>query len=402
MDAGPLPSSHRVAAWRQSGRLAAVQRPVIPIVGELIRLHPGTISLGQGVVSYPPPPQALARAAAVGSDPDDHKYRPVQGIPELLVALEAKLAADNGTVVGSSRRVVVSAGGNMAFMNALLAVADVGDEIVLLAPYYFNHEMAVVMAGCRPVVVATDATHQPRPAVVRAALTERTRAVVTVSPNNPTGAVAKPAILAEISALCREAGVYHVHDEAYEYFTYGDASHVSPASWPGTEEHTISLFSLSKSYGFAGWRIGYMVIPDALFEAVAKVQDTILICPPVVSQWAALGALEAGSTWCREHVRRLATVRDAALDALAELGSRIEIGPADGAFYVFLRIDSKLDPMALVERLIREHGVAVIPGTAFGVHDACTVRLSYGALAPATVAEGVGRFVAGVRAILGG
>ena len=389
------------ARWRQSGRLAAVQAPVIPIVGELIRRHPGTISLGQGVVAYPPPEQALLRAAAVGREAGGHTYRPVQGIPELLAVLERKLALDNGIALGGSCRVVVTAGGNMAFMNALLATCDVGDEVVLLAPYYFNHEMAVVMAGCRPVVVPTDARYQPVPGAIRAALTARTRAVVTVSPNNPTGAVAGAEVLAEVNALCREAGVFHVHDEAYESFTYGAARHVSPGAWAGSEDHTISLFSLSKSYGLAAWRIGYMVIPAPLFEAVAKVQDTILICPPVVSQLAAIGALEAGSEWCLERVRELAPVRGAVLEALAELGDAVEVGPADGAFYVFVRIAAGLDPMALVERLIREHGVAVIPGTAFGVRNVCTVRLSYGALAPTTVAEGVGRFVAGVRAIVG-
>src|SRR5262249_9123741 len=148
-------------------------------------------------------------------------------------------------------RLVITAGGNMAFMNALLAIADPGDEIILQAPYYFNHEMAVTMANCRPVLVATDANYQLQPDAIAAALTSRTRAVVTISPNNPTGAVYPEAALRAVNELCRRHGVFHIHDEAYEYFVYGGARHFSPGSIPGAGAHTISLYSMSKAYGFA-------------------------------------------------------------------------------------------------------------------------------------------------------
>ena len=132
-----------------------------------------------------------------------------------------------------------------------------------------------------------------------AAITPRTRAIVTISPNNPSGAVYPKATLAAVNALCSERGIYHISDEAYEYFVYDGAEHFSPASLPGATEHTISLYSFSKAYGFASWRIGYMVIPEALTVAVRKAQDTILICPPVVSQHAALGALAAPADYRR-------------------------------------------------------------------------------------------------------
>src|SRR5215813_6753962 len=133
----------------ESLRLQMVQSPIIPVVGELIRNHPGAISLGQGVVSYPPPQQAFDQIANFLADPDLHKYQAVYGVPQLLELIEAKLRDENGIDVksaGRSRRVVVTAGGNMAFVNALLAVADAGDEIILQTPYYFNHEMAITMA----------------------------------------------------------------------------------------------------------------------------------------------------------------------------------------------------------------------------------------------------------------
>ena len=282
-----------------------VQTPVIPVVGRLIRDNPGTISLGQGVVGYPPPLEALEAVARFAADPDNHRYGPVEGIPPLLEAIAAKLAADNAIASSDESRIVVTAGGNMAFANAVLAITDPGDEVILLEPYYFNHHMAVTIAGCRPVVVPTDAAYQPVVPRIEAAITSRTRAVVTVSPNNPSGAVYPEATLRAVNALCRERGLYHVHDEAYEYFVYDGARSFSPASAPGTAGHTISLFSLSKSYGFASWRIGYMVIPAHLFDAVCKIQDTILICPP-----ADLAVRRGGGDERREGVLRAAARRD--------------------------------------------------------------------------------------------
>lgn len=379
-----------------------VQTPVIPVVGRLIRDNPGTISLGQGVVGYPPPPEALEAVARFAADPENHKYGLVEGIPPLLEAITAKLAADNAIALTDESRIVVTAGGNMAFANAVLAITEPGDEVILLEPYYFNHRMAVTIAGCRPVVVPTDAAYQPVVSRIEAAITSRTRAVVTVSPNNPSGAVYPEAALRAINALCRERGVYHVHDEAYEYFVYDGARHFSPASAPGAAGHTISLFSLSKSYGFASWRIGYMVIPAHLFDAVCKIQDTILICPPVISQFAAVGAMSVGKAYCEQQLVETTRVRRLVLDALAAIADLCEVPRAEGAFYLLVRVRTGLDPMALVERLVREHRVAAIPGSTFGVTSECTLRVSYGALTCETVAEGLGCLVRGIRAVVGG
>jgi aspartate/methionine/tyrosine aminotransferase len=386
-----------------SRRLAAVQAPIIPVVADLIRAHPGTISLGQGVVNYGPPPAALDQIARFLAEPANHKYQPVAGIPALVDALEQKLAAENGVRVGAAHgnRTMVTAGGNQAFLNAVLALGDPGDEFILPTPYYFNHEMAVTMASCRPVLVPTDAHHQLDVAALRAAITPRTRAILTVSPNNPTGAVYPAATLRAVNALCAEHGIFHLHDEAYEYFTYGGVEHFSPASIPGAAAHTLSLHSLSKSYGFASWRIGWMVYPAALEAAMRKIQDTVVICPPVISQYAALGALSAGAPYVHEKLRALAAVRATVQSALAPLvaDGLCEIPPADGAFYFFLRVHSDLAPLALVERLVREHRVAVIPGNAFGLTHGCPLRVAYGALAADTAAEGIGRLVRGLRAI---
>ncbi len=381
------------------------------MVADWIRQCPGTISLGQGVVGYPPPPEAIRRARAFGEHPDDHKYKPVVGHSELIEAVARKLAAENGVATGpgTDSSVMITAGGNMGFMNAVLAILDPGDEVILPTPYYFNHEMAIALASGRPVLVPTDDQHQLDPDRIAAAVTTRTRAVVTVSPNNPTGAVYPEGALRAVNDLCLRRGLYHIHDEAYEYFVYDGARAFSPGSIPGAAGHTISLYSLSKAYGFASWRIGYAVLPGTLAEAARKIQDTILICAPVVSQAAAVGALAAGRPYCEGHRRILAGTRELVRSALHELGDWCTVPPADGAFYFLLKLDTPLSSLEVAERLVREHRVAAIPGSAFGLDGAgggesggagCHLRVAYGALQPQTVAEGVGRLVTGLRTML--
>jgi aspartate/methionine/tyrosine aminotransferase len=143
-----------------------------------------------------------------------------------------------------------------------------------------------------------------------------------------------------------------------------------------------------------------MVIPERLFEPVRKIQDTILICAPVVSQWAAVGAMRVGKSYCEEKLREIREIRTIFLKELESLRDLVTVPRADGAFYLLLGVHTKMDPMQLVRRLVEEHKVAVIPGTTFGVQDRCLLRVAYGALRKDTATEGVGRLVHGLRQIL--
>ena len=143
-----------------------------------------------------------------------------------------------------------------------------------------------------------------------------------------------------------------------------------------------------------------MVVPAHLFEAINKIQDTVLICPPVISQFAAIGALEAGKAYCLTRLESLIETRQIVLRALASLDDFCQIPRAEGAFYFLLHLQTRLDSLKLVERLVREHRVAAIPGAAFGLEDGCQLRVSYGALDRQSVADGVGRLVVGIRSIL--
>lgn len=383
-----------------SSRIDRVQAPIIPTIAAMVRANPGTISLGQGVVSYGPPSDAIATLPALMADPALHKYQAVTGIAPLVQAIAAKLRDENGVDVDAGGEIMVTAGSNSAFLTAVLAVADPGDEFLLPTPYYFNQEMAIRMCGCVPVLVPTREDWQLDVDAIARAVTPRTRAIVTLSPNNPTGAVYREQDLRAVSALAAGRGLYHFSDEAYEYFTYDGARHFSPASIPGALGHTLSFYSFSKNYGMASWRVGYVVYPAALSEAMNKVQDTNLICAPVVSQLLALEALRRGRAIVAPRIEALAGVRREVHAALASLGDLVSFPRTEGAFYVLMKLPGVDDALAFNRAMVERHGVATIPGFAFGLTDTRAAnyqRLSYGALDAATVAQGVQRFVAAVR-----
>ena len=390
---------------RSSKRIDAVDTPIIPTIAALVRANPGTISLGQGVVRYGPPAELLEAIPRLMADSALNRYQAVGGIAPLVEAIAGKLGRENGIEVEPGSAIAVTAGSNMAFLNAVFAVADPGDEFILPLPYYFNQEMAIRMAGCVPVCVPTRTDYQLDLDALADAISPRTRAIVTVSPNNPSGAVYPEADLRAVNRLCAERGLYHFSDEAYEYFVYGQARHFSPASIPGSQSHTLSFYSFSKNYGMASWRVGYVVYPADLRPAMEKVQDTNLICAPVVSQLLAFEALKLGPEWVGQRIEALSSVREAVHEKLSQLGDLVSFPATEGAFYVLMNLPGVDDPLAFSKAMVERHRVATIPGFAFGLADTRRVnaqRLAYGALDPDTVSEGVDRFVEAVRDWYGG
>lgn len=385
---------------RSAIRMAGVDTPIIPTIAAMVRAHPGTISLGQGVVNYGPPADALSALPHLMADSQLHKYQAVMGYLPLVEAIQRKLDDENGIACGTDSLLMVTAGSNMAFLNCVMAVGDPGDEFILPMPFYFNQEMAIRMCGCTPVPVPTNPDWSLNVQALAAAITPRTRAIITVSPNNPTGAVYTEEDLRAVNALCAQAGIYHFSDEAYEYFTYDGVRHFSPGSLPGAAGHTLSFFSMSKNYGMASWRVGYVVYPADLAEVMNKVQDTNLICAPVPSQLLALEALKLGRAWVQPKVQALSEVRQVVYQALDRLGSLASYPRTQGAFYVLMKLPGIEDALAFNRFMAEKHRVASIPGFAFGLTDTAQAnyqRLSYGALDAATVAQGVTRYVAAVK-----
>ena len=382
--------------------------PVIPVVGELVRRTPGTLSLAQGMVGWGPPPAVAeaVRAALEQGGPALDRYGPTWGEPALLEAARRKLQAVNGLDLEGSA-LLITTGSNMAFQAIAQAICDPGSEVILPLPYYFNHVMAVQLAGGVAVPVATGPI--PDPERLAAAITPRSRAIVTVSPNNPSGVVIPPEVLMAINRLCAERGLVHISDEAYDVFVHGAVPHHSPGSASGSAAHTISLYSLSKAYGMAGWRIGYAAVPEQLRPALAKVLDTVQICPPSLTQHAAAAALGTDPGWLSQQLAALRPRRRQLLQAVAAwraegLPVRLWAEP-DGAFYGLLQIEGLgLSSDALMERLVLEHRVALVSGRAFGFEQpgasglgSSLLRLSYGMLDGPQFSAALERLAEGLR-----
>jgi len=352
----------------------------------------GTISLGQGVPFFPTPKEVLTAARNVE---DGARYSPDPGLPELRKACAQKVRRENG-INASADNIVVTAGANQGFVNALMAIADVGDEVVMVSPYYFNHEMAVRMAGCVPRFVEVGDDFVPYPDQVKKALSPKTRAVITISPNNPTGTIYPKEVLGEINELCGDRGIWHISDEPYEYFLFEGEKHVSPGSLPGAAEHTISLFSFSKSFSMAGWRVGFMVIPDSISEAVMKVQDTLVVCAPVPSQRGALAALKLGPSHLERYSKDMELSRKIILEGLEDMDPVDLPHVPKGAYYLFPRIRTRKSSWEVAKRLVEEHRVQTIPGTAFGRDWPCHIRLSFGNVSQEDAREAIRRIKDGL------
>lgn len=390
-------------------RLNAVLEPVIPRLGALMRRRPDALSLAQGMVGWAPPPGVLdaVRQALELPGFSLHRYGSTWGEPALLEQVAHKLSSDNGLDLEGAALVVTS-GSNLAFAALAQVICDPGSEVILPLPYYFNHAMAVQLAG--GVVVAVDGGPIPDPALLAAAITPRTRAIVTISPSNPSGVVLPRAVLTAINQLCASHGLLHISDEAYELFVHGSEPHFSPGSLPGAAAHTVSLYSLSKAYGLAGWRMGYAAFPQALQPPLAKVIDTFEICPTLLSQWAAAAALATDPSWAMERMAGLRPRRTQLLEAVRQWQARgwpVRLwAEPDGAFYGLLVVEGVrdgggqlLNSDGLMERLVLEHGVATVSGSAFGLElpGAAVLRLSYGMLGDDDLAEALQRLGQGLE-----
>ena len=382
-------------------RLSSVLHPVIPKLGRLLRDNPGSLSLGQGIVSWGPPEPVRSALSdlTTQSGSIDH-YGPMAGDPELIERLSHILRMRYKFDLDESC-LVATAGSNMAFNAIAQVICDPGDQVILPIPYYFNHVMAVQLAGAEALPV--DAGLFLDPERLQASITSRTRAIVTISPGNPSGVVLPESRLKEINRMCETNGLFHIHDEAYAAFCFGEILHWSPGSLTGSGGHTVTLRSFSKSHGMAGWRLGYMVAPQQLLSALSKVQDTIEICPSRPMQRAAIAALNVPPSWVEERVKTLKPKRHMMLDMFSQPDTPWHLlSNSDGAFYGLIGLPPGLShrceqrPYELMEILVKQFGVGVVSGHSFGI-DASCFRISYGMLDEANFEEAMQRLSNGLR-----
>jgi aspartate/methionine/tyrosine aminotransferase len=369
------------SSW--TGRTADWVRPPIAVVarlaGELRAQGADLIDLGQAILGLPPPAAAMQGVRAYLEEPGPHVYSPDPGLPALREAIARMLVHHKHIPGARGDGVMVTCGANQAFANALVTVTCPGDEVITFDPGYFDHGYTIRMAGCTEVPVALpvrDDRYTFDLDAVAAAMTDRTRAVVLVSPGNPTGAVAPRVFIEGLCSLCRNRGVWVLSDETYDLLTFSPAQHCSPAS-VDPDGRVIVLGSFSKILGMAGWRVGYLYGSDRVIEEAYKVQDALVVCAPVVSQRAVLATLDHLDAYVNEAREELARRRDTLLSSL-EGWTAVRPRVGDGATFLLARLEGQSDDVSFCQRLLREAGIVTVPGSAFGEQGKGTIRLSFG------------------------
>lgn len=311
-----------------------------------------------------PPPEALrdALAEAVRSDPTVHLYGPVLGLPALRSELAARVAARYGGEV-HAEDVAITAGCNQAFCAAVATLAAPGDAVLLPVPWYFNHKMWLDMSGIDAVPLPCDAAMVPDPDAARARITPRTRAIVLVTPNNPTGAEYPPATIAAFARLAREHGLALLLDETYRDFHSSDDRPHDLFADPDWRDTLLHLYSFSKAYRLTGHRTGALVASPARLAEVEKILDTTTICAPQAGQRAALWGLRNLDGWLAAERAEILRRRDAARAVLSALPGWRVLGC--GAYFAYVEHPFDTPSDALCPRLVREASLLMLPGTMF-------------------------------------
>jgi aspartate/methionine/tyrosine aminotransferase len=386
--------SRRVAAITESATLAVDARAkAMQAAGEQV------IGFGAGEPDFPTPDHIVAAAVAACRDPRNHRYSPAGGLPELKEAIAAKTLRDSGYEVLPGQ-VLVTNGGKHAVYNTFLTLLDEGDEVLLPAPYWTTYPEPIRLAGAVPVVLPTDAASGFRVSVeqLEAARTPATKALVFVSPSNPTGAVYPPEEVRAIGEWAVEHGIWVVTDEIYEHLVFGDHTFSSmPALVPELAERCVVLNGVAKTYAMTGWRVGWMIGPADLIKAATNLQSHQTSNVANVSQRAALAAVAGGLdevVAMRETFARRAATIHRALSAI----DGVTCMEPQGAFYAFPSLEAFLGrgvagrtattTVELAELALEHAKVAIVPGEAFGAPG--YARLSF-ALGDEDLVTGVAR-----------
>lgn len=305
------------------------------------------------------------------------KYTPTTGIPELKQAICAKFKADNG-IDYSEKQIVVSCGAKHSVFNALYALVDPGDEVLIPSPYWVSYpEMVHLCSGVPRFIKTTlQSGFKVTPAELKKHISARTKVFILNSPSNPTGTVYTKEEIEELAALCVKERIFVLSDEIYEKLIYDGARHFSIASLNNDiKDLTITINGMSKSYSMTGWRIGYLAGPQDVVDAIGKFQDHSTSNPTSISQKAAVAALAADPaviTAMREEFERR---RDYCVGRLRAM-KNVPFCMPQGAFYLFFSIAaSKLPSQTFAERFLDEMHVALIPGNSFGMDE--YVRISF-------------------------
>jgi aminotransferase len=344
------------------------------VIREMTRvvMEYGGVNLAQGMPNWEPPREVVA-AAHAAIDGDFHQYAVTWGAPNLRRAIADKYRKFYGMEVDPERHVTVCCGSTETMLSTLLAVLNPGDEVIIFEPFYENYGPGCIISGAVPVFVPLEPPEFSfDPDRLARAVSPRTRAIVFNSPNNPTGKVFSRAELGAIAEVCLRHDLLAITDEIYEHIVYDGRGHTPIATLPGMAERTVTISGISKSYSVTGWRVGYALAPSDISVGIRRAHDFVTVGAPHPLQEAAVTALalpEAYYEWLR---RMYQDKRDLLLRYLDKAGF-VTYRPA-GAYYIltdaahFLARHGIADDTAFAMWLVKEIGVATVPGSSFYAH----------------------------------
>jgi aspartate/methionine/tyrosine aminotransferase len=389
--------SRRIAAIQESATLAVdAKAKALQAAGENV------IGFGAGEPDFPTPPAIVEAAIAACRDPRFHKYSPTPGLPELREAIAHKTKRDSGVDCAASQ-VVVTNGGKHAVYNTFEVLCNEGDEVLLPAPYWTSYPESITIAGGVPVVLPTTEAAEFRVSIeqLEQARTPRTKALLFVSPSNPTGAVYPPEEVEAIGRWALEHGIWVITDEIYEHLTYdGHTFSSMPGLVPELMDQCVILNGVAKTYAMTGWRVGWMIGPPDVTKAAINLQSHSTSNVSNVAQAAALAAVRGDLTAVAEMRAAFARRGHTMYELLSKIPGVSVLEP-QGAFYCFPSFEGVLGhniggrtprtTLELCEVLLDEAKVAVVPGEAFGAPG--YARLSF-ALGDDDLGEGIRRIAA--------
>jgi aspartate/methionine/tyrosine aminotransferase len=356
-----------IAAPAKSFRSARTEHFTESVIREMTRLaviH-GAVNLAQGFPDFPAPVD-LKQAAIDAIGADHNQYPITWGIKPFREAIAEKYARTYGMEIDPAREITVTCGATEGMIATLLAVADPGDEVVIFEPFYENYHPDTLLCGAERKLVKL---HAPDwnfdPDELRQAFSNRTKAIVINTPNNPTGKVFSIDELTFIAGLCQEFDALAITDEIYEHITYDGERHVPIATLPGMRERTVTINSMSKTFSVTGWRVGWVIAPSGLTDSIRKVHDFLTVGAATPLQQAGIMALQLPDTYFNGLSAEYAGRRTAALEILENAGFRCFL--PKGAYYIMADISGFGFPndVAFARHLVEHVGVAAVPGSSF-------------------------------------
>ncbi len=345
-------------------RLQVFTESVIRGMSRLATRH-GAINLAQGFPDFDPPEPLLVALERATRGPF-HQYAVTWGAPRFREALARKIARRTGLEVDPERHLVVTCGSTEAMMVAMMTACNPGDRVIVFSPFYENYAADAILSGADPIYVplrAPDFRYDP--AELARAFAQKPKAIIVCNPSNPTGKVFTRAELTEILALAEQHDAFVIMDEPYEHIVYPPHEHFYAAALPGAMARTITCNSLSKTYSITGWRLGYVHAAPEVIAQARKVHDFLTVGAAAPLQEAAVAGLELPESYYEELLASYTAKRDVFLSYLRQTG--LEFTEPQGAYYVLVNIEGLgFDTdSAAAEWMIREIGVAGVPGSSF-------------------------------------